>query len=156
MLGKHDFGHRKAFTLIEVLIVVVIMAILAAVIIPQFSSATSDAKRSALEFNTHTLRSQIELYKVHHGSYPTISNNDLPQLWQATNAAGDVGTPGPSYPYGPYLTSGIPANPYNNSNRVVPVTTPGQTPTGAVAGGAGWQYDQTTGNIYPNNPEYFQ
>ncbi|MGQ9606700.1 MAG: type II secretion system protein [Thermogutta sp.] len=156
MLGKHDFGHRKAFTLIEVLIVVVIMAILAAVIIPQFSSATSDAKRSALEFNTHTLRSQIELYKVHHGSYPTISNNDLPQLWQATNAAGDVGTPGPSYPYGPYLTSGIPANPYNNSNKVVPVTTPGQTPTGAVAGGAGWQYDQTTGNIYPNNPEYFQ
>lgn len=156
MLGKHGFGHRKAFTLIEVLIVVVIMAILAAVIIPQFSSATSDAKRSSLEFNTHTLRSQIELYKVHHGSYPTISNNDLPQLWQATNAAGEVGTPGPSYPYGPYLTSGIPANPYNNSNKVVPVTTPGQAPTGAVAGGAGWQYDETTGNIYPNNPEYFQ
>lgn len=156
MSTKHRSGPRKAFTLIEVLIVVVIMAILAAVIIPQFSSATSDAKRSTLEFNTHTLRSQIELYRVHHGSYPTISNGDLPQLWQATNAAGDIGTPGPSYPYGPYLATGIPANPYNNSNRVVAVATPGQRPTAVVAGGAGWQYDETTGNIYPNNPEYFQ
>lgn len=156
MSTKHRSGPRKAFTLIEVLIVVVIMAILAAVIIPQFSSATSDAKRSTLEFNTHTLRSQIELYRVHHGSYPTISNSDLPQLWQATNAAGDIGTPGPSYPYGPYLTTGIPANPYNNSNKVVAVATPGQKPTAVVSGGAGWQYDETTGNIYPNNPEYFQ
>lgn len=156
MSRKRCIGSRQAFTLIEVLIVVVIMAILAAVIIPQFSTATSDAKRSALEFNTHTLRSQIELYKVHHGSYPAISNNDLPQLWQATNAAGEIGTPGPNYPYGPYLTSGIPANPYNNSNKVVAVATPGQAPTAVVAGGAGWQYDATTGNIYPNNPEFFQ
>ena len=156
MSRKLRSGPQKAFTLIEVLIVVVIMAILAAVIIPQFSTATSDAKRSALEFNMHTLRSQIELYKVHHGSYPTITAGDLPQLWQATNSAGDIGTPGLSYPYGPYLTSGIPANPYNNSSTVVAVATPGEKPTAVVAGGAGWQYDETTGGIYPNNPEFFE
>ncbi len=156
MKRRFRVARRTAFTLIEVLIVVVIMAILAAVIIPQFSTATSDAKRSSLEFNMHAIRSQIELYKVHHGSYPTITSGDLPQLWQATNAAGEVGTPGPSYPYGPYLTSGIPANPYNNSKTVVAVATPGQPPTGVVSGGAGWQYDETTGNIYPNNPEFFQ
>ena len=44
-------SRRKAFTLIEVLIVVVIMAILAATIIPQFSSSTQDAMESALKFN---------------------------------------------------------------------------------------------------------
>ena len=38
--------HRSAFTLIEVLIVVIIMALLAATIIPQFASSTSDAKRA--------------------------------------------------------------------------------------------------------------
>ncbi len=65
--------YRNAFTLIEVLIVVIIMAVLAATIIPQFSSSTEDAKRSTLEFNLHTIRSQIELYKVHHlGSAPDL------------------------------------------------------------------------------------
>jgi len=149
-------GVRRAFTLIEVLIVVVIMAILAAVIIPQFAASTSDAKRSALEFNMHTLRSQIELYRIQHGQYPTISNNDLPQLYNATNLAGEIGTPGPNYPYGPYLANGLPPNPYNNSNKVAPVSTPGQKPTGVVSGDYGWQYDESTGAIWPNNPEYYQ
>ena len=53
--------RRSAFTLIEVLIVVVIMAVLAATIIPQFSASTEDAKTSQLSFNVHTMRSQIEL-----------------------------------------------------------------------------------------------
>src|SRR5687767_2144937 len=62
---------REAFTLIEVLIVVVIMAVLAATIIPQFSSSTKDARESSLRFNLHALRSQIELYKLHHtGAVP--------------------------------------------------------------------------------------
>ena len=148
--------HRKAFTLIEVLIVVVIMAILAAVIIPQFAASTSDAKRSALEFNVHTLRSQIELYRIQHGQYPKITNNDLPQLYNATNAAGDIGTPGPNYPYGPYLANQLPVNPYNNSNKVIAVTTPGQKPTAAISGDYGWQYDESTGSIWPNNSEYYQ
>src|SRR6476659_1356734 len=56
--------RRSAFTLIEVLIVVVIMAILAATIIPQFTDSTKDAKQSTVRFNVHTLRSQIELYRT--------------------------------------------------------------------------------------------
>ena len=51
--------RRGAFTLIEVLIVVVIMAILAATIIPQFTDSTKDAKSSTVQFNLHTLRSQF-------------------------------------------------------------------------------------------------
>ena len=54
----------SAFTLIEVLIVVVIMAILAATIIPQFTDSTKDAKASTATFNLHTLRAQIELYRT--------------------------------------------------------------------------------------------
>ena len=43
------------------MIVVVIMAVLAATIIPRFSASTEDAKTSQLRFNVHTLRSQTEL-----------------------------------------------------------------------------------------------
>jgi len=49
----------------------------------------------------------------------------------------------------------MPANPFNNSSAVAAVATPGKPPTAVVSGGAGWQYDQTTGGIYPNNPECY-
>jgi prepilin-type N-terminal cleavage/methylation domain-containing protein len=139
-------GHRKAFTLIEVLIVVIIMAVLAATIIPQFSSSTQDAMESSLKFNTHTMRSQIELYKLHHlGAYPTITNNTLLQLTNPTNINGVTGEPGPDYPFGPYVRDQLPTNPFNDLNTVVPGTgTPGD-------GSSGWQYDVRTGGIWPNH-----
>lgn len=134
---------RKAFTLIEVLIVVVIMAVLAATIIPQFSSSTQDARESSLNFNLHTLRSQIELYKVHHlGSYPAITANGLPQLTSATNVGGTAGTPGDDYPFGPYLDGDLPANPLNGLNTVVAGT------GSAGSDSYGWQYDVATGRIW--------
>lgn len=148
MSGNH---RRNAFTLIEVLIVVIIMAVLAATIIPQFSSSTKDAKESSLGFNQHTVRSQIEMYKVHHlAEYPEFANLET-QLTEATNISG--GTTGET-PYGPYMTE-IPANPFNDSNAIVAVATPGTEPAAVVAGGAGWQYDETTGGFYPNNAEAY-
>ena len=58
---------RNAFTLIEILIVVVIMAVLAATIIPQFTDSSDEAKTSTVEYNLNTMRAQIELYKAQHG-----------------------------------------------------------------------------------------
>lgn len=72
--------RRNAFTLIEVLIVVVIMAVLAATVIPQFTSSTKDAQNSTVEFNARTLRAQIELYKAHHnGAYPSLTTGAQPE-----------------------------------------------------------------------------
>ena len=141
--------HQRAFTLIEVLIVVVIMAVLAATIIPQFSSSTKDAKESSLNFNAHTMRSQIELYKMHHlGDYPTITGGDLPQLTSATNASGEIGAAGTGYPYGPYVDGDLPANPFNDLSTVV-------AGTGAAGdGSSGWQYNATTGGIWPNHSDW--
>ncbi|HUT89541.1 MAG TPA: type II secretion system protein [Thermoguttaceae bacterium] len=142
--------HRRGgFTLIEVLIVVVIMAVLAATIIPQFSSSTQDAKESQLSFNMHTLRSQIEIYKVHHvGSYPVITGSDLPQLTSETNAKGVVNTGASdpdTYPYGPYVDSELPSNPFSDLNTVA-------AGTGAAGdGSSGWQYNASTGGIWPNH-----
>ena len=139
---------RNAFTLIEVLIVVVIMAVLAATVIPQFQASTDDAKESSVKFNMHTLRSQIELYKIHQSSYPPIGahpidgTDSIPGLMTVTNG------------FGPYVDD-IPLNSYDNKNLVTAVTTPGTAPTAPVGTDGGWLYDASTGGIWPNCQQYF-
>lgn len=140
---------KRAFTLIEVLIVVVIMAVLAATVIPQFASSTSDAKESTAKFNMHSLRSQIELYRIHHGAYPNLTANSLPQMLDKTDAAGTISATGA---FGPYLDA-IPPNPYDNSNLVYPAAS--DPPTTTTTEAKGWQYHKESGGIWPNNPEYW-
>lgn len=145
--------HRGGFTLIEVLIVVVIMAVLAATIIPQFTNSANDAKVSSLKFNLHSLRGTLEMYKLHHqGALPAGTNN-LEQLTKATNVAGTTGTAGPTFPYGPYLQNGFPMNPYTNSNKVTLFTGTG-TPTASGATDAGWLYRPATGEIWIDHEDY--
>jgi general secretion pathway protein G len=62
---------RRAFTLIEILIVVVILGILAAIVIPQFTEASDDAARSSVRSTLQVLRSQHELYKFKSGAPPS-------------------------------------------------------------------------------------
>lgn len=55
---------KRAFTLIEILIVVVILGILAAIVIPQFTDASDEAMDANIRTQLQTLRSQIQLYNV--------------------------------------------------------------------------------------------
>lgn len=143
---------RRGFTLIEVLIVVVIMAILAATIIPQFSSSTQNAKESTLKFNLSSLRSQIELYKLHHnGLVPQITGGALPQLTSATDVNGNIGTTGTTYPYGPYMVNGLPPNAITGVATVTAMTT---YPPTAASGNNGWLYNATTGQIAADSTNY--
>ena len=139
--------RRDGFTLIEVLIVVVIMAVLAATIIPQFGSATKDANTSTARFNLHSLRTLIELYKIHHLTVPPSGANNLEQLVKATNQAGVVGAAGPSFPYGPYLRDSLPVNPFTKSAKVTLFTEAG-APTASGTSDAGWIYRPATGEIW--------
>jgi len=142
--------RKQGFTLVEVLIVVVIMAVLAATIIPQFSDSTKDAKASTVEFNLHTLRSQVELYKSQHdGKLPT---GTLVELTSKTNRAGTVGTTN-QFPYGPYVRD-LPMNPFSNSNTVKVITS---TPAAAgdVTGTGGWLYNATSGEVFIDHADYF-
>jgi prepilin-type N-terminal cleavage/methylation domain-containing protein len=137
---------RSAFTLVEVLIVVVIMAILAATIIPQFTDSTNDAKAATSKFNLHTMRSQIELYKAHH-------NGDLPdaalaKLTIATDVDGNAGGP-----FGPYMRE-IPTNPFTNLNTVTTITSDPAAPSDVTSGG-GWLYNATTGGIFIDHADHY-
>ena len=128
--------NNTAFTLVEILIVVVILGILAAIVIPQFTSAAEDSKLSNLMSNLQSIRAQLELYKMHHNeTYPTSINT---QLTSKTDADGTVNAAGA---YGPYLHI-FPANPFIDD----PVE--GVKTTGAA--GEGWSYNSTTGVIVAN------
>ncbi|GAH74356.1 unnamed protein product, partial [marine sediment metagenome] len=61
---------KKAFTLVEILIVVAILGILAAIVIPQFQAHSQEAKEAAAKDNLRILRNAIELYAVQHGGVP--------------------------------------------------------------------------------------
>jgi general secretion pathway protein G len=141
--------RSSGFTLVEVLIVVVIMAVLAATIIPQFADSTTDAKVSTLKFNLHTLRSQIQLYRTHHdGRLPSAT---LIELTKSTNTTGTQGT-GVNFPFGPYIRT-LPTDPFTNTNTVTVIATSPATAANTTTAG-GWLFNTTTGELWANNADY--
>src|SRR5437763_17156463 len=68
---NHNLNRsRAAFTLIEIMVVLVVIGILAAVIIPQFAGTTQDAKISSAKSNVAELESALERFYVHMHRYP--------------------------------------------------------------------------------------
>ena len=104
---------RTGFTLVEVLMVAIILAILAVVVVPQFSDASTDVKVSALRATLQTVRSQLELYKA---AQRHVSAGPVSGVWkemtQKTNAGGTTG--GADAKFGPYLQT-IPVNPVDDA-----------------------------------------
>ena len=126
----------RGFTLVEILIVVVILGILAAIVIPQFTSASESAKASSLTSQLQTIRSQLELYQVqHNGQYPDLSTN-WDQMTKKTDVGGTVDGAGK---YGPYLQQ-APVNPFEETSAVSQAD-----PMPAGAADTGWVYDNVTG-----------
>lgn len=126
----------RAFTLIEILIVVVLLAILAAAVIARSVGTTTDAKISVMESNLRSLRSQLQVYKAHHGDFP----DTLADLTVVSPAG-----------YGPYIDA-VPENPFNGSSAEAAVST---VPAGPNATGEGWLYMKSTGGVWANCAEGF-
>jgi len=110
---------RSGFTLVEILIVVVILGILAAIVIPQFTSASTEAKESALMSNLQAVRSQVELYKIQHNDHLPGTQGTVDFVTAMTSKTDQNGTVGTTaaHRFGPYMQK-IPTNPFNDLNTV--------------------------------------
>ena len=142
---------KSGFTLVEILIVVVILGILAAIVIPQFTNASTEAKQSSLQSDLQMLRSQIELYKIQHNDFlppGTSSAAFAAAMLGYTLADGTASTQGAVGAFGPYMRK-IPTNQFvtTNADVVTPSTT---TPT-TGDGTSGWVYNSVTGEIRANS-----
>lgn len=116
--------RATAFTLVELLIVVVLLGILAAVVLPSFSNASQSARCSMLLDNLRVIRTQIEVFKAQHNDvppgYPELDTSAVPteaafveQMTSASTVSGETAEPTTEgYPYGPYFRE-IPENPIN-------------------------------------------
>ncbi len=134
----------RGFTLVEILIVVVILGVLAAIVVPQFSQASSEAHLSTILGNLQTVRSQIQLYKVQHSDL-------LPGqavIGGAVAEADFVNAMTNDAIYGAYVRK-IPDNLYvsNAANRdtVTCVNDAAATPAGNE--GTGWWFNAANGDF---------
>ncbi len=126
---------RKAFTLVEILIVVVILGILAAIVIPQFTNASTDAQVGNVRSQLQTIRSQIELFRVR-------NNGNMPAIGGAADASFDdlVTDPDGTGPERPFMQQ-RPLNPRNNQNGVTTGDAAAASAANPASTGFGWMVD---------------
>jgi general secretion pathway protein G len=131
-----------AFTLVEILIVVVILGVLAAIVIPQFSQVSAETNLTALKGNLQTVRSQIQLYKIQHNDLlpgQTTFGDAVTEEAFITALTINDGT------YGPYLKK-MPENLYiadhDSRDAITCVNAAAATPTGSE--GTGWWFNVAT------------
>ena len=148
------------FTVVEILIVVTILGILAAIVIPQFNNASQDDRKNSLNSQLQTVRSKLELYKMQHlDQLPTalaVGGAGIvgwTQMVEKTNADQST-TSSPAF--GPYLQQ-PPINPLNNSSGVAVIK--GNTDYGAGgsannSGSVGFILNSTTGKIWATSSRF--
>ena len=133
-------SKKTVFTIVKILMVVVMLGVLAVCVVPHSCGCDSgNARFSNLATNLQSIRTQLELYKIHHGgAYPT---DITAQLTSKTDADGTINASGA---YGPYMQQ-FPANPYVIDPANPYVIDPVQAVKTTGAPGEGWDYDPATG-----------
>lgn len=161
-------GNRSGFTLVEILIVVIILGILAAVAIPQFGDSTDDAREASLNASLAQMRSAIELYYHQHGAdYPgekhfstglpvaSIAEADssfVSQLTLYTSLTGTTATTKDNtFKFGPYMKTGLPENPFNGLSDITCDISTTDISSITSDGLTGWKFYVQTGRFIAND-----
>ncbi len=119
----------RAFTLIEILIVVTILAILVGLVLPHVSKSSLSAKANSMLTDLQVIRQQLQAYQVEHmGQYPLLL-----EMW-GNLTGGTDGSGNPGSDFGPYLIS-EPINPFTDGTVC------------AADNSADWKYEEATGAI---------
>lgn len=103
---RHQFKNRnrRAFTLVEMLLVLVILATLAAIVIPKMAGRSKQAQVTAAKSQIASIETALDAFEVDNGYYPKTGGLDIL-----------VSAPGNSPNWkGPYLKKGVPSDPWGN------------------------------------------
>lgn len=134
--------NRRGFTLIEILIVVIILGILAAIVIPEFSSASEDSRRSALASTVQSLRTQIQAYRLQHKDQLPSAANFWNIMTSVSDADGNVPPAAGQDQYGPYMSEAV----HNSLNSLTAIVDGATAPGTQASSSCGYQYDYTGGS----------
>ncbi|MFH1783429.1 MAG: type II secretion system protein [bacterium] len=136
---KNDSG----FTLVELLIVIVILGILAAIVIARFAGATQESKEASLKSNLRTMRNVLETYRGK--SRSSIYPQDLDYLWDGSQI--DVSFE--------RFIERIPIEPFTRSrNWEYATLNLNDSPIdrdSVITGTGGWVYDSVNGRVCINH-----
>lgn len=103
-------NNKRGFTLIEIMVVIVILALLAALVAPKLMGRTDDAKSTDARVQIKNIETALKLYKLDNGNYPTTEQGLHALVEKPT-----VGVIPKGYKEGGYLESKkIPKDPWSN------------------------------------------
>ena len=148
--------NRQGFTIIELMIVVAMIAVLAMIVLPNFSVASDEARESALAADLQAVTRQIELYRIEHGGhYPHIDENGNPDpdtdalVARLTSKTDETGALKDDGDCGPYLLE-WPSNPFCPEDIAKDIMIDGDADS-PRDDTTGWYYSTTTGQVSPNS-----
>ncbi|MDF1544354.1 MAG: prepilin-type N-terminal cleavage/methylation domain-containing protein [bacterium] len=127
--------NPKGFTLIELVIIIVVLGILAAVAIPKYQDITSEAKEASGRASLGALRSGITIF------YANAAVKTGTATWPSVADLGTVGS---------VMEQAIPKNPYQVDANAPDSVVTGVTKGVVVGTRGGWAYNATTGEVWPN------
>lgn len=96
----------RGFSLIELLLVLVILAVLAALVVPKFTNRTEQARTTAAKTDIANLETALDAFEIDVGRYPS-SDEGLKALLEPPASVQDW--------RGPYIKRGIPKDPWGNT-----------------------------------------
>ena len=128
-------SNEKGFTLIELVIIIVVLGILAAVAIPKYQNITAEANQAATRSALGGLRSGITIF------YANAAVTTGTAIWPLLTELETIGT---------VMEQVMPKNPYQTSTNAPDSIVTGVTKGTIVGTRGGWAYKAGTGEIWPN------
>jgi len=126
---------RGGFTLIELVIIIVVLGILAAVAIPRYQNITNEAQEAACRAALGGLRSGIT---IHYANQAVTTGT---AIWPTLAQLETVGT---------VMEQSIPNNPYQSEANAPDSIVTGVTKGTIIGTRGGWAYLEASGEIWPN------
>lgn len=125
---------RRGFSLVELVVVILVLGIIAAIAAPKMFNTAGDARTNTTKTNLTVLRDALELYKAQNEAYPAAASitTDLEDFIRGNFPAPQVGA--------------------NKGNATVATST--DDPIAGAAGTEGWIYNATSGEIRVNDASY--